>query len=124
MPVSLHSGADKRARAPKRTFHGANTQVYLAILLTEAALVFLSMVFIVIAAPWLPHPRNTHRPHLPYRPPAQVLLYKVQLLDPKQFPPELQPLGAALDAVPFNNSVTLKSKYQFWFFDAQRSVDR
>jgi hypothetical protein len=59
-----------------------------------------------------------------YRPPAQVLLYKVQLLDPKQFPPELQPLGAALDAVPFNNSVTLKSKYQFWFFDAQRSVDR
>ncbi len=95
----------------------ANTQVYLAILLTEAALVFLSMVFIVIAAPWLPHPRNTHRPHLRTGgPPAQVLLYKVQLLDPKQFPPELQPLGAALDAVPFNNSATLKSKYQSLVF--------
>ena len=51
-----------------------------------------------------------------HRPPAQVLLYKVQLLDPKQFPPELQPLGAALDAVPFNNSVTLKSKYQLFDF--------
>jgi hypothetical protein len=45
-----------------------------------------------------------------------VLLYKVQLLDPKQFPPELQPLGAALDAVPFNNSATLKSKYQSLVF--------
>ncbi len=45
-----------------------------------------------------------------------MLLYKVQLLDPKQFPPELQPLGAALDAVPFNNSATLKSKYQSLVF--------
>ena len=105
------------ARAPKRTFHGANTQVYLAILLTEAALVFLSMVGIHChRRPLAPSPPQHAPTALTHRPPAQVLLYKVQLLDPKQFPPELQPLGAALDAVPFNNSVTLKSKYQSLVF--------